>query len=58
MYAGINLPLTSLLPSMTSNSQERTAVNSVRMILGQLGGIIVSIGTLPLVAVFGKGNQH
>jgi len=58
LYAGINLPLTSLLPSMTSNSHERTAVNSVRMILGQLGGLIVSIGTLPLVAALGKGNQQ
>lgn len=58
LYAGINLPLTSLLPSMTSNSQERTAVNSVRMIFGQLGGLIVSIGTLPLVAAFGQGDQQ
>ncbi|TDL57511.1 MFS transporter [Paenibacillus dendritiformis] len=58
LYAGINLLLTSLLPSMTSNSQERTAVNSVRMILGQLGGLIVSIGTLPLVAAFGQGDQQ
>ncbi|MCM3340883.1 MFS transporter [Paenibacillus sp. MER TA 81-3] len=41
LYAAINLPLTSLLPSMTSNSQERTVVNSVRMIFGQLGGLVV-----------------
>ncbi|UNK20712.1 MFS transporter [Paenibacillus sp. N3/727] len=58
LYAAINLPLTSLLTSMTSNSQERTVVNSVRMIFGQLGGLVVSIGVLPLVAVFGKGNQQ
>lgn len=58
LYAAINLPLTSLLTSMTSNSQERTVVNSVRMIFGQLGGLVVSIGALPLVAVFGKGNQQ
>lgn len=58
LYAAINLPLTSLLTSMTSNSQERTVVNSVRMIFGQLGGLIVSIGALPLVAAFGKGNQQ
>ncbi|WP_430194236.1 MFS transporter [Paenibacillus thiaminolyticus] len=54
---GINLPLTSLLPSIMSNSQERTAVNSVRMILDH-GGLIVSIGTLPFVAAFGKGDQQ
>ncbi|WP_106406101.1 MFS transporter [Paenibacillus solani] len=58
LYAAINLPLTSLLPSMTGNSQERTVVNSVRMIGGQLGGLIVSIGALPLVAAFGQGNQQ
>ncbi|KKO53604.1 MFS transporter [Paenibacillus sp. DMB20] len=58
LYAGINLPLTSLLTSMTSNPQERTVVNSVRMIFGQLGGLIVSIATLPLVSLFGRGNQQ
>ncbi|WP_314587431.1 MFS transporter [Paenibacillus terrigena] len=58
LYAGINLPLTSLLTSLTSNSQERTVVSSVRMIFGQIGALIVSIGTLPLVAAFGKGNQQ
>ncbi|WP_270172024.1 MFS transporter [Paenibacillus sp. SYP-B4298] len=58
LYAAINLPLTSLLTSMTRNSQERTVVNSVRMILGQLGGLIVSVAALPLVAVFGKGDQQ
>jgi len=58
LYAAINLPLTSLLTSMTSNSQERTIVNSVRMIFGQLGGLIVSVAALPLVAVFGNGNQQ
>ena len=58
LYTAINLPLTSLLPSMTSNSQERTVVNSVRMIFGQLGGLVVSIGALPLVAALGKGNQQ
>ncbi|MFD0716595.1 glycoside-pentoside-hexuronide (GPH):cation symporter [Paenibacillus sp. GCM10027626] len=58
LYAAINLPLTSLLTSMTSNSGERTVVNSVRMIFGQLGGLIVSVGALPLVAFFGGGNQR
>ncbi|WP_211748672.1 MFS transporter [Paenibacillus sp. Marseille-Q4541] len=57
LYAGINLPLTSILPSMSSDSQERTVVSSVRMILAQVGAIFVSIATLPLVDALGKGNQ-
>lgn len=58
LYAGINLPLTSLLPSLTSDSQERTVVNSVRMIFGQIGGLVVSIGALKFVDLLGKGNQQ
>lgn len=57
LYAGINLPLTSILPSMSSDSQERTVVSSVRMILAQVGAIFVSIATLPLVDALGKGDQ-
>ncbi|MCR8642836.1 MFS transporter [Paenibacillus sp. N1-5-1-14] len=58
LYAGINLPLTSLLSSMTSNSHERTVINTVRMLLAQIGALIVSVGVMPFVAFFGKGNQQ
>ncbi|OAB27141.1 sodium:solute symporter [Paenibacillus macquariensis subsp. defensor] len=57
LYAGINVPLTSILPSLSSNSQERTVVSSIRMILAQVGALFVSIATLPLVAALGNGDQ-
>ncbi|GJM76046.1 hypothetical protein HMSSN036_82620 [Paenibacillus macerans] len=50
LYAGVNIPLSSLLPSLTSNSQERTVVNTYRMVGGQTGAFIVNAAVLPLVA--------
>lgn len=56
-YAAINIPLSSILPSLTSSSQERTVVNTYRMVGGQVGALIVNATVLPLVAFFGKGND-
>lgn len=58
LYAGVNIPLSSLLPSLTSNSQERTVVNTYRMVGGQTGAFIVNAAVLPLVAFLGGGNQQ
>ncbi|MBT2695906.1 MFS transporter [Bacillus sp. ISL-40] len=57
-YAAINVPLSSLLPSLTSNSQERTVVNAFRMVGGQAGALIVNAAVLPLVAFLGHGNKQ
>ncbi|MDM5336422.1 MFS transporter [Fictibacillus enclensis] len=57
-YAAINIPLSSLLPSMTSNSQERTVANTFRMVGSQVGALAVNAAVLPLVAFFGKGDQQ
>jgi len=57
-YAAINVPLSSLLPSLTSSSQERTVVNTFRMVGGQVGALIVNAAVLPLVAFFGNGNKQ
>ncbi|MEC0090553.1 glycoside-pentoside-hexuronide (GPH):cation symporter [Paenibacillus macquariensis] len=57
LYAGINVPLSSILPSLSSDSQERTVVASIRMILAQVGALFVSIATLPLVEALGNGDQ-
>jgi glycoside/pentoside/hexuronide:cation symporter, GPH family len=58
LYAAVNNPLTTMLPSMSSNVQERTVANVFRMIGGQVGGFIVNLTLLPLVAYFGAGNQQ
>jgi len=58
VYALINIPISAILPSLTSNPRERVDVNSVRMVLSQIGAGIVTIGTMPLVKMLGHGNQQ
>ncbi|MFB5675092.1 glycoside-pentoside-hexuronide (GPH):cation symporter [Paenibacillus terreus] len=58
LYAAVNNPLQTMLPSMTSNIQERTVANTFRMFGGQIGGLIVNLTLLPLVAYFGAGDQQ
>jgi glycoside/pentoside/hexuronide:cation symporter, GPH family len=58
LYAAVNNPLTTMLPSMSSDVQERTVANVFRMFGGQLGGLIVNLSLLPLVAYFGAGDQQ
>lgn len=58
LYAAVNNPLTTMLPSMTSDVQERTVANTFRMFGGQVGGLIVNLSLLPLVAYFGGGDQQ
>ncbi|MET1249995.1 glycoside-pentoside-hexuronide (GPH):cation symporter [Sporolactobacillus sp. STCC-11] len=57
LYSGINIPITSILPSLTSNSQERTVLGSVRSICGNVGSLVVSVAALPIVSVLGGGND-
>lgn len=58
LYAAVNNPLQTMLPSMTSNIQERTVANTFRMFGGQIGGLIVNLSLLPLVAFLGAGDQQ
>ncbi|WP_088839377.1 MULTISPECIES: MFS transporter [unclassified Listeria] len=58
LYAGINLPLGSLLPSLTTDPQERTVANTCRMMGGQFGALIVAFGGLFLVQLLGGGNAQ
>lgn len=58
LYTAVNNPLTTLLPSLSSDIQERTVANSFRMFGGQFGGLLVNLTLLPLVALFGNGDQQ
>lgn len=58
LYAAVNNPLTTMLSSMSSDVQERTVANTFRMFGGQIGGLIVNLSLLPLVAYFGGGDQQ
>lgn len=57
LYLGINAPITTMLPLITSDPQERVVLNSWRMVGSNLGVFVVNSLTLPLVAVFGGGND-
>ena len=56
-YTIVNIPMASILPSLTSDTQERTALASSRMFFSFVGSTAVSSFALVLVAFFGKGNQ-
>ena len=53
VYTGIQTPITAILPNLTSDPVERNNANSFRMAGGQIGSLITSALTLPLVGFFG-----
>lgn len=54
----VNLPITSILPTLTQNEDELTLLGVIRQFCGSSVQIIVAIFTLPLVALLGRGNQR
>ncbi len=57
-YTAVNLPITSILPTMSQNERELTLLGVIRQFFGSSVQIIVAVFTLPLVAFFGHGNQQ
>ncbi|MGO3467927.1 MAG: glycoside-pentoside-hexuronide (GPH):cation symporter [Weissella hellenica] len=58
IYTGISTPITSILPNLSSDSNERVKLNSYRMVGGNIGYFVTASFTLPLVAFFGGGNDQ
>lgn len=58
LYTTVNLPITSILPSLSDNPDEITLLGIYRQFLGSLSQVIVAVVTLPLVGFFGQGNQQ
>ena len=58
LYSAINIPYGALSGVMTDDPLERTSVNSYRMSLAQIGGIIANSSFLLLIKHFGDGNQQ
>jgi GPH family glycoside/pentoside/hexuronide:cation symporter len=52
-YTAINIPYAALSGVMTNDPLDRTSLNSFRMALARIGGLIVTATTLPLIAFFG-----
>lgn len=57
LYTAINIPYTSLLGVISSDSNERTSVSSVKFLFAFAAGIIVSATLLPMTRILGGGND-
>lgn len=57
-YTAINIPYSALGGVITSDPQERASVQSWRFGLAMIGGAVVAAVTLPLVKIFGGGNEQ
>ncbi|WP_281165252.1 MFS transporter [Liquorilactobacillus sicerae] len=58
LYTAVNSPITSILPTMSQNVRELTLLGVIRQFCGSSVQIIVAVFTLPLVKLFGKGDQQ
>ncbi|KRL55721.1 transporter, major facilitator family protein [Paucilactobacillus oligofermentans DSM 15707 = LMG 22743] len=56
LYSAVNIPITSILPSLTSNPQERVVLSTIRQFMGTAGAAIITGITLTMVAKFGGGS--
>lgn len=56
-YTGISTPITSILPNLSNDSDERIKLNTYRMIGGNIGYLVPATFALGLVAFFGSGND-
>lgn len=57
MYTVVNIPMASILPSLTANTEERTALSTSRKFFAFLGSTVVSATALNLVDKLGNGNE-
>ena len=58
LYTAVNLPITSVLPTMSRNQRELTLLGVIRQFGGSAIQIVVAVFTLPLVATLGGHNQQ
>lgn len=58
LYTAVNLPVTSILPTMTDNDREITILGVIRQFFGSLVQVVVATFTIPLVQLIGKGDQR
>ncbi|MDT7013187.1 MFS transporter [Levilactobacillus namurensis] len=56
VYSGANTPITAILPSLTSDPDERTNLASARMVMTNIGTAVIGAISLPMVAKLGGGN--
>ena len=58
LYSAVNIPITSILPNLTDDTDERVTLSTIRQFFGTAGATIVTVAALPMVNFFGGGNQQ
>ncbi|MBS1203828.1 MAG: symporter YagG [Proteobacteria bacterium] len=58
IYSAINVPYCAMPGALTMDPQERHSLQSWRFCLSFIGGLIVTVIALPLVAQLGNGNDQ
>lgn len=53
LYTMINIPYGALTSLMSRDQNQRTVINIFRMLMAQIGSLIINAGTLPLVNAMG-----
>ncbi|MAN63292.1 MAG: MFS transporter [Parvibaculum sp.] len=56
-YTVVSIPYSGLTAVITDDAQERTMLSAYRMAFALGGGLVVGVGTLPLVEALGGGAQ-
>ena len=55
-YSVVNVPMASILPALSADPNERTALASTRMVFSFIGATTVSYLGIKMIDFFGKGN--
>jgi glycoside/pentoside/hexuronide:cation symporter, GPH family len=56
-YTVVNIPIASILPSLTRSARERTNLATSRIVFSFVGATAVSVLTMPAVNALGGGSQ-
>ena len=56
-YTCVNIPCGTLCGALTQNIEERAQINTSRSVCAMIAINIINMITLPLIALFGKGDQ-
>lgn len=57
LYTAVNLPYGALMTVMSKNSADRSDLSTYRMLGSNIGSLILSAISLPLILHFGRGDQ-
>lgn len=57
MYSIVNIPMASILPALTDDSQERTNLATTRQFFAFLGSTLIALLALRMVSLLGRGNE-